>query len=211
MQFRPETERLLEAVQLTEHRDKILRIADEMQSVEFIYERETAYNDLVKIDSQIQGLGLHNVNEETQGWWYTGVYQIEDRPIFRGIQYIGSHMGNLKLERLACSIVVESCYHVEGSLKRRLNVDGNLSIGGILGRSKAQPLESDLLETLEFLNEFVYNRGKRTIEDIDLDERMFSLADAFAIYLVCRVLGARILQDTNIKTKHGAMVFDGYA
>ncbi len=182
-----------------------------MQSVEFIYERETAYDDLVKIDSQIRGLGLHNVNEETQGWWYTGAYRIEDRPIFRGIQYIGSHMGNLKLETLAPSIVVESCYHVEGSLKRRLNVDGNLSIGGILGRSNAQPLGSDLLETLEYLDEFVYNRGKRTIEDIDLDERMFSLADAFAIYLVCRVLGARILQDMNIKTKHGAMVFDGYA
>ena len=207
MQFRPEPEHLLKAVQLIQHRDEILRIAVEMQNVDSVDERESAYRALVKLDSQIQGLGLHNVDEETHRGWYTGVYRIEDRPIFRGIQYVEAHLGNVGLEWLARSIVVESCYHVEGSLKRRLNVRGHLSIGRILGRPNAQLLGSDLLGTLQYLNQFVYNRAKHTIEDIDLDAHMFSLADALAIYLVCRVLGARTLHNVNITTKHGDIVF----
>ena len=207
MKIRKETKHLLDAVGLADRQDEIVRIADEMAGVEFIYQRESAYNDLVKLDSGIPGLGLHNVNEMGEGGWWTGVYRIEDRPIFRGIQYVEAHLGNVGLEWLARTIVTESCYHVEGSLKRRLSVEGDLSIGRILGRPNAQSLGNDLLVTLQYLNRFVYNNAKHTIEDLEWDSHMFSVADALAIYLVCRVLGARILHDSGITTKHGEPVF----
>ena len=205
--IRKETKYLLDAVGLTDLEDEILRIADEMAGAEFFYQRESAYNDLLKIDSVIPGLGLHNVDEETEGGWSTGVYRIEDRPIFRGIQYVGQHLGSVEPEWLARTIVTESCYHVEGGLKRRLNVQGDLSIGRILGRPNAQALGEDLLTTLQYLNRFVYNTAKHTIEDIELDAHMFSVADALAIYLVCRVLGARILRGSGITTRRGEPVF----
>lgn len=208
MKIRKETKRLLDAVGLADWKDEIVRIADEMAGVEFIYQRESAYNDLVKLDSSIPGLGLHNVNEQTDDGWWVGVYRVEDRPIFRGIQYVGQHLGNIKLEWLARTIVTESCYHVEGSLKRRLAVEGNLSIGRILGRSSARSLGEDLLAVLRYLNKFVYNAAKHTIEDLELEAHRFSVADALAIYLVCRVLGAQILHDSGITTKHGEPVFD---
>lgn len=208
MKIRKETKHLLDAVQLAGQQDEIVRIAAEMASVEFIYQRESAYNDLVKTDSRIPGLGLHNVNEQTDDGWWVGVYRVEDRPIFRGIQYVGQHLGNIKLEWLARTIVTESCYHVEGSLKRRLAVEGNLSIGRVLGRANARSLGDDLFAALQYLNKFVYNTAKHTIEDLDWDEHMFSVADALAIYLVCRVLGAWILRDSGITTKHGEPVFD---
>ena len=94
----------------------------------------------------------------------------------------GICLGNIKLEWLARTIVTESCYHVEGSLKRQLDVKGNLSIGRILGRANARSLGDDLLSALQYLNKFVYNAAK---------------------HLECRVLGARILRDSGITTKHG--------
>jgi len=208
MKIRKETRHLLDSVRLVDLQDEILRIADEMVGVEFIYQRESAYDALVKLDSGIPGLGLHNVNEQTEDGWWIGVYRVEDRPIFRGIQYVGQHLGNIKLEWLARTIVTESCYHVEGSLKRQLDVKGNLSIGRILGRANARSLGDDLLAALQYLNKFVYNAAKHTIEDVELEAHRFSVADALAIYLVCRVLGARILRDSGITTKHGEPVFD---
>ena len=208
LRVRYETKHLLGAVQLADLQNEILRIATEMANVEFIYQRKPAYDDLVKMDSGIPGLGLHNVNEIQEGGWGTGIYRIEDRPIFRGIQYVEAHLGNFELEWLARSIVTESCYHVEGSLKRRLDVSGHLSIGRILGRANARSLGDNLLSTLQYLNKYVYNNAKHTIEHMDWDEHMFSVADALAIYLVCRVLGAQILKGSGITTKHGTLVFD---
>ena len=65
----------------------------------------------------------------------------------------------------------------------------------------------DLLATLQYLNKYVYNAAKHTIEDLELEAHRFSVADALAIYLICRVLGARILRDSGITTKHGKLAF----
>ena len=207
MALRDETRHLLGAVRLARLEGEIVRIATEMVSVELIYQRESAYNDLVKIDSEIPGLGLHNVNELGEGGWPTGVYRIEDRPLFRGIQFVGSYLSNIGRERLARAIVYEACYHVERSLKWRLGVDEDLSISGILDHSGARSLESDLPAVLRDLNKLVYANPKRTIEVQEWDADEFSVADALAIYLVCRELGARILRDSGITTEHGNPVF----
>ena len=209
MNFRQEVEHLLEAVDLSEQKDEILRIAVEIEgAVEFIEKKKDAYVDLLAIDRQIPGLGLHNVSERTEDGWLSGCYNVEDRPIFRGIQYVEAHLWSLGLEWLSRQIVTESCYHVEGSLKRRLAVKGNLSVGRILGHRDAQTLDPDLRGILEYLNSAIYNNAKHTIENIELDAHMFSVADALAVYLVCRVLGSRILKGSGITTSQGQLIFD---
>ena len=209
MNFRQEVEYLLEAVDLSKQKDEILRIAVEMEGArEFIEKKMTAYIDLLTIDSQIPGLGLHNVNVQSENGSLSGCYNLEDRPIFRGIQYVEAHLWNQGLDWLSRQIVTESCYHVEGSLKRRLEVKGNLSVGRILARRNAQTLDDELIGALEDLNSAIYNNAKHTIENIELDAHMFSVADALAVYLVCRVLGSRILKGSGITTSQGQLIFD---
>ena len=134
--------------------------------------------------------------------------RIEDRAIFRPIQYVGSYLEHSPLEWLTRSIVTMSCLHMENSLKRRLKIDGPLSIGMILKRGKARSLDADLVESLWELNEAVYNKSKHSIEHTCADEHMFSIADSLAVYLICRTLGSRILKDSGITTKYDEPVFD---
>ena len=134
--------------------------------------------------------------------------RIEDRAIFRPIQYVGIYLRRRSLEWLTRSIVTMSCLHVETSLKRRLEIDGRLSIGMILKDRKARTLDPDLVEVLGELNKAVYNESKHTIELAYADGHMFSVADALAVYLICRTLGSRILKGSGITTRYGEPVFD---
>ena len=102
--------------------------------------------------------------------------------------------------------MTDSCYHVESSLKRRLNVRNNYSVGMIL-KKYGRALDEDLSDVLSQLNSTIYNNAKHTIEVIDIDSHMFSIADAIAVYLVCRTIGARLLKDSGITTSNGEVVF----
>ena len=159
------------------------------------------------IDKTIPGLGLHNINETVGARSVTAVARIEDRSIFRPIQYVGMYLQSGSLEWLTRNIVTISCLHVESSLKRRLNIEGRLSIGMILTRSKTRSLRADLRTVLQELNEVVYNRAKHSIEVIGVDKHMFSIADSLAVYFTCRTLGYRLLKDIGITTKYGELVF----
>ena len=160
------------------------------------------------IDETIPGLGQHNINEGTGRGTVTAVARIEDRPIFRPIQYVGMYLEGYPLEWLTRNIVTMSCLHVENSLKRRLQVDGRLSIGMMLMRRKTHSLDSNLVEVLWELNEAVYNKSKHTIERTYADGHTFSVADSLSVYLICRSLGFRILKDSGITTKYDELVFD---
>lgn len=157
---------------------------------------------LLPIDQAIPGLGVHNVDEG-----YSGVYQIKDRPIFRPIQYVSSRLNTRNIEWFTRDIVKYSCLHVENSLKLRLDVAGPYSVGMILKRSGYKKLDVGLSGVLQQLNSLVYNRAKHTIERNDLDSHMFSVSDAVAIYLSCRMLGAHLLRDIPISTRNGLSVF----
>ena len=200
--LRPTVEELLSLVGLACYKSKLQSIA-----VRLAEDRGTAVQDLVVLDTTIPGLGLHNVNEPTPVGGYTGVYSLQDRPIFRGIQYVGMYLSLGPIEWLSRDIVTDSCYHVEGSLKRRLNVTGSLSVGMILNR-RGKELDRSLTDVLWKLNNMIYNNAKHTIEAIDFDSHLFSIVDAIAIYLVCRKVGARLLKGLGISTKYGDPVFD---
>ena len=201
--LRPEIYQIFRAVGLVSHYSEILRIG-----AVAVDDGDSALRDLTLIDETIPGLGQHNINERTGRGTVTAVARIEDRPIFRPIQYVGSYLQHLSLEWLTRSIVTMSCLHVENSLKRRLQIDAPLSIGMILKRSNAPSLDADLIEILWELNQAVYNEAKHSIEDTYADGHMFSIADSLAVYLICRTLGFRILKNSEITTKYDEPVFD---
>ena len=201
--LRPEIYQIFQKAGLASHHSEVLRIG-----AVAVTDGESALRDLIPIDETISGLGQHNINERTGRETVTAVARIEDRPIFRPIQYVGMYLCHASLEWLTRSIVTVSCLHVENSLKRQLKVDGRLSIGMILKRGKARSLDADLVETLWELNQAVYNQAKHTIEHTYTDGHMFSIEDALAVYLICRTLGSRILENSGITTKYDEPVFD---
>ena len=201
--LRLEIHQIFQRAGLASYHSEVLRVGAIAVS-----DGESALRDLMLIDETIPGLGQHNINERTGRDTVTAVARIEDRPIFRPIQYVGMYLCHASLEWLTRSIVTVSCLHVENSLKRQLKIDGHLSVGMILRRGKAQTLDADLVEVLRELNEAVYNKSKHSIERNYADGHMFSIADSLAVYLICRTLGSRILKDSGITTKYDEPVFD---
>ena len=201
--MRAEIYQILRAVGLTSHHSEILRIGSVAAN-----DGKSALRELMLIDETIPGLGQHNINEKVEGRLVTAVARIEDGAIFRPIQYVGSYLKHRSLEWLTRSIVTMSCLHVENSLKRRLKIDGRLSIGMILKRGKAQSMSAGLVDVLWDLNEAVYNRSKHSIERTYAGGHTFSIADSLAVYLICRTLGFRILKDSGITTKYDEPVFE---
>lgn len=201
--MRQEIEELIRLVSIESWRDQIDLIAHELPR-----DFDRAMTALLELDSKIPGLGQHNVNKQAADGHWTGVYRIEDRPIFRGIQYVGMHLDTENPEWYSRMIVAESCYHIENSLKRKTGVWGRLSVGMILDKiGSNSPLDSELYNALRLLNRTVYNKAKHTIEDIDMDSHMFSIADAIAVYLICRILGARLLKGLGITSENGQILF----
>jgi hypothetical protein len=202
--MRPEIEGLLHAVGKQSWASQIKKMAQGLP-----YDFEKAFNDLKKLDSLIPGLGQHNVNETAPDGHWTGIYRIEDRSIFRGIQYVGMHLGSFNnLEWYTRTVVIDSCYHVENSLKKVTGIIDRLSVGMILHRIERHiPFERNLYDALWELNRVIYNNAKHSIEDITMDGHMFSIEDAIAVYFVCRILGSRLLRGSGITTKHGNLVF----
>lgn len=202
--MRPEVYQILELVELSDYYAEILRIG-----AVAVDDGDSALRSIEAIDRTIPGVGVHNIYQRTNEGHPEIVTKIEDRGIFRPIQYIQGFITNRSLEWLTRSVVTMSCVHVEYSLKRRLEVDDNrrVSLGVILKFPNAKSLEVDLHNLLSQLNWAVYNKSKHTIEHIQLDKHMFSIADSFAIYLTCRALGYRLLKNMGITTKHGEPVF----
>ena len=202
--LRPEVAHILVLVGLRQHIPDIGRIAEHLALGD-----KSVIDDLTAIDRTIPGLGFEDINENPSPGYYTGVYQIPDRPIFRGIQYVGMHLEMDPVEWLSRAIVTDSCYHLENSLKRRLGIheDQAASVGRLLDTREGRRLDGTIRKPLIILNRAVYNRAKHTIEDIDLDSHMFSVADAIAIYLSCRVLGARLIGRLGLKTRYEIPIF----
>lgn len=202
--LRPEVAHILELVGLSQHVGEIRRIAEHLALGD-----KSVIEDLIVIDRKIPGLGFVDINERTSSGSSFGVYELSDRPIFRGIQYVGTYLGMNNIEWLCRSIVTYSCYHLENSLKRRLEINENdrSSVGQLVDSPQGRLLDGSARKPLIILNQAVYNRAKHTIEDIDLDSHMFSVADAIAIYLSCRVVGAELICKLGLKTEHGVPIY----
>jgi hypothetical protein len=199
----PEIEELLRLTGLGSWQTKIESIAIELK-----IDYSKALSELIELDKNIPGLGQHNVNKQVDKDTLTGVYDIEDRPIFRGIQYFGMHLNPEHPEWYTRMLVSDCCLHVENSLKRKTGIRGRLSIGMILDKiTRGIAIDNSTFDSLRLLNRAVYNKSKHTIEKIDMDSHMFSIEDAIAIYFICRTLGASLLKGLGLVTEKGLIIF----
>jgi len=158
------------------------------------------YRKLVKIDQNIGGVGLHNVNRR-EGELLTGTYRIEFRPLFRPIQYIYAWITGGDLIWDARRIVQDSCLHIEKAVKFRfaIPVSERASLGVLLGwQSIKQELAPPFLDLLHLLNRTVYRTSKHTVEALRIDVHRFTPADALAVYLTCRWAGVVLLEPTGL-------------
>ena len=192
---------LLESLGLASNLDEILRIATLAE-----HDPDSAFLALQLLDQNIPGLGLHNLNNEDKD--PQGPYVLADRPIFRPIQYVGQELLVGRLAWLARDIVEKSGLHVEQSLKRRFGITTRRSMGQIIGSKDAKVLDGNLKDDLKHLCYQVYNQARHEIGTFEIDEHMFSIADAIAVYLGCRVLGSRILKGSGITNNQGQPIFD---
>ena len=212
MRIRLEIERLLHTLHLDRHREMILRIGTQMAANSQIPPTEltATWLDFLTIDSQIQGLGFHNLNVEGQNGQIIGAYRIVHRPIFRPLQYAEAQFTGRNIEWAARDIIRYSGMYIEKCLKAATGyLYTDASINYVL--ANARGLDSELKEVLRELNRSVYRNAQHEIEDIieeeHWDEHMFSVADAIAVYFICRELGARLLQDSGITGKDGELIF----
>lgn len=199
----PNVRVLLENVGQASHIDEILQVAALVE-----YDADSAFQALLHLDRRIPGLGLHNLDQGTESEGRQGPYLLADRPIFRPIQYVGQDLQTRNPAWHTRDIVEKSGLHVEQSLKRRLGIRARRSMGQILESKDAKLLDGDLRDDLRHLCYRVYNEARHVIGTFEIDEHMFSIADAIAVYLVCRVLGSRILKGSGITNGQGQLVFD---
>jgi hypothetical protein len=118
---------------------------------------EGGYNRLLSIEKKIGGVGLHNVNVKV-GERYTGRYKVELRPLFRSFQYVQSYISMDDLVWNARRIVVDSCLHIENSVKFRIPSlkHEKASLGVLLNWSVTKnELEPSLMNLLLDLNRIV--------------------------------------------------------
>jgi len=159
------------------------------------------YHQIITIDQSLGGVGLHNVNRQ-EGELLTGSYKIEFRPLFRPIQYVYAWISFGDLFWNARRIVLDSCLHIENSVKYRFNIpESDRSSLGILLNHRAfigSTLEPSFLDFLNMLNWIVYRKSKHSVEHILPDAHCYTPADALAIYFICRWAGVKLLETTGI-------------
>lgn len=157
------------------------------------------YKQLVGIDQNIGGVGLHNVSKQERDI-LTGAYDIQFRGLFRPIQYIYQRLSEDDLVWNARTIILNSCLHVEKAVKYRFNIpdENRSSLGVLLSHNSIvkKTLDAAFLKLLVALNKTIYGKTKHTITHIDIDAHDYSPADAIAVYLICRWVGVKLLEPT---------------
>ncbi len=158
----------------------------------------------LEIERTIGGVGLHNVNRG-EGQWLTGAYSIEFRPIFRPIQYATRDLFDQDLEWTARHIVQWSCGHVEDALKYRFSIPEHkrFSLGILLREIREMPpnqhaLDKSFINWLQRVNTVIYRGAKHAMEELNIDEHLFTPPDAVATYFMCRWAGVKLLAPTGI-------------
>ena len=140
----------------------------------------SGYKQLVAIDQNIGGVGLHNVNTK-EGDVLSGAYHIQFRGLFRPIQYVYQRLSEDGLVWNARIIILYSCLHVEEAVKYRFNIpDSNKSSLGILlwhNPIVKKTLDATFLKLLGHLNETIYGKNKHTILHIDIDAHVYLLTE----------------------------------
>ena len=181
------------------------QIAQEVKLISDLLEKQSvdqALSKLREIDRSIGGFGLHTLFDRQANNQHP--YNISDRPLYRPIQYVQMHLQNPDPKDNTRYIVEMACAHVEQLFKEKnflggliILVNSRATLGQLIAKLPSTytvHYRSDLL----WLNK-IYALSKHdfnlwTGEDInpDLDEHLFALDEAIAIYLIARKLAVNL-------------------
>ena len=158
---------------------------------------EPDFSRLVEVDQTLGGPGFSNVS--CNG---TGRYHVEDRDIFRPLQYCSMYFRmayeGSEADWLARTLVQMSSLHIEGLVKSM--------IGGSqhpLGRVLRDPRVQQRLgaatwnRTAQFTN--IYNEAKHNLSHAK-DTHLFSIEDAVLAYILARKLATALYLHARLHT-----------
>jgi len=175
-------------------KEKLLTPEENKELKELLGRREIQYVDILEFDKKIGGVGIHNIDDGSNGR-----YDVRDRDIFRPIQYIKMYLEHQTLW-LTRGIVQMCGLHLESVLKRITHQDrfplGQAVSNFIAVRKLGNEITYDL-KTIVAL----YNNAKHKV-DHPKDTHLFSIEDALNCYIVTRKLSNRILPLVKIYTQN---------
>jgi hypothetical protein len=171
--------------------------AEEASLLEIVTDWPASYAALIELDRSLGGPGFSNIDHENRG-----LYAIEDRDIFRPLQYVSTYFkmsadGSLA-PWLTRTLVQMSGILLESLIKRIAGVD-RLPLGAAL----AKPLAKRKIngENWDQLQQFsrIYNAAKHHVNQ-PKDTHLFSMEDAILAYYVARKLAADLYPLATLST-----------
>lgn len=142
---------------------------------------------IFEFDRSLGGIGLFNVNKGR-----TGKYHVDDRDIFRPLQYIYMNLENryLDLSWYTRDIIHMCGLHLEAIIKRYTG-KLNYPLGKNLYDKKiTKNINQKLLSELNLIAK-LFNSAKHDVSR-NKDEHLFSIADAIFCYFLTRKIASQL-------------------
>ena len=153
------------------------------------------YEKLLVLDQKIGGIGIHNINHGNRGR-----YHVNDRDIFRPLQYIERYF-QLDYENRAWVTreIIHMCgLHLEAMVKN-IFVISKLPLGQAISQKAAPPkLGLELVNDIKVIVK-LYNDSKHRV-DQDKDTHLFSVQDAVMCYVATRKISMRVMPFVKLYT-----------
>ena len=174
----------------------------------------TWIEELWNIENAIGGIGAHNVNRimiDERRKTVTGTYKVEERPIFRAIQYCTMALITSDFVMDTRYLTFNSCLHIEGIMKYLVKKIGvrnksHFPLGRILSENSVVNRftgnEFGLIKSCRLINNIFVNAKHRVSIDstqydsdaLNWDVHLFSYQDAIETYFACRIVACRLLE-----------------
>lgn len=186
------------------HSDALRSLASELMDAsilaslnQVVANRPLDFDALVTLDSS---LGWACVTTVSVGG--TGTYHLDDRDVFRPLQYAAQYMRmmakNSRAEWLTRQTVHMASLHLE-HLVQRIGLTRRLPLGrAIREKLFLERVDETTWEQLDRFRE-IYNAAKHDMSHAK-DTHMFSESDAVVAYFVCRSMGNRLAPMARLKT-----------
>lgn len=182
--------------------NEIRDIASRLLTSEEIHEiqkllkkRNDLFSNMRNIDMNMGGAGTHNINRGN-----TGRYNIEDRDIFRPIQYIYAYlqMRPGDFDWVTRGIIHMSGLHLESLIKRLFSIR-RIPLGQALALRIAKlKLDNQLYLDLKAIIR-PYNNAKHHLEHCK-DTHLFDVESALLYYVAVRKIALKLMPITHLYT-----------
>jgi hypothetical protein len=157
--------------------------------------RVVCFRELVELDSELGGYGLHNVSD--------GLWPISERALWRPLQYCPKYFRMpADIEWLARVIVADCGLHLE-ELTRRVVGRRYGPLGHLLFRSRPAIVQAVGETVWGQLQRFatLYNLAKHDVDLPTSGDHLFTPQDARVAYLVSRCLAVRLYQPAGLSVR----------